>query len=104
MSRIDHAAEAAEWIADAPHALHGTSGEQQSTDRAVVCALLAQAHATLALAEQQRIANLVALAQGSDGAFSVVTRDLAYLSIASGGPDGAPHPDIAAALGIEAAS
>jgi len=50
-ARIDHAAEAREWIdivTKNPGALSG--------------AILAQAEATLALVEQQRIANLIALA------------------------------------------
>lgn len=58
---------------------------------------LAQVHATLALAEQQRIANLVAIAHGTDGALSTVARDLAYLTLG----DDSLAPDIARALRIE---
>ena len=57
----------------------------------------AQVHATLAIAEQLRLANLVAIAHGTDGALSTALRDLAYLTL---GDDGI-NPDIAAALGIE---
>ena len=88
--RIDHAAEAHRVISTMP-----------SSDLIADAYAYAQVHATLALVEQQRIANLIALAQGTDGSFSTTTRDLAYLSIVGGGPDAMPHPEIAAALGIE---
>ena len=69
-----------------------------STDATgIASALLAQAHATLELAEQQRIANLIALWQGSPvgGEFSLeCTRTLF-------GERGHLHPEIAEALGIE---
>lgn len=52
--RIDHAAKAEEWLADAKRA-------EVSLAEAVTFADIAQVHATLALVEQQRIANLIAL-------------------------------------------
>ena len=53
---IDHVAVAQAYIADALGAV--------TADPAVIVALLAQSHATLALVEQQRIANLIALGYG----------------------------------------
>lgn len=92
--RIDHAAEAVRYLSTT--ALYG-SPEYKNMSIAE-----AQAHAALALAEQQRIANLVSIAQaGPDGAFSTVARDLAYLSIVGPGSDANFHPDVAAALGIK---
>ena len=84
--RIDHAAEARS-------ALSGSGdGRNFATDASVN----AVAHALLALVEQQRIANLVAIAHGTDGALSTALRDLAYITL---GDDGI-NPDIASALGI----
>ena len=94
MSRIDHAARA-------NNVLRSVASASMASAEATVSVIAAQTHATLALVEQQRIANLIALAQGTDGSFSTTTRDLAYLSIVGGGPDAMPHPEIAAALGIE---
>lgn len=52
----NHKEEANEWLRDAPiEQLNG------NIERAMLCVGMAQAHATLALAEQQRIANLIAL-------------------------------------------
>jgi hypothetical protein len=53
--RIDHAAVARELIAD-------TAFEVNSDDEMALDVPVAQVHATLALVEQQRIANLIALA------------------------------------------
>ena len=50
--RIDHATEAAEWIADAPA---NADSDTEGWQAAIVCGLLAQAEATLALVEQQGI-------------------------------------------------
>ena len=58
--RIDHAAEAVKHIEWA-HDQQGTDGEFEFTVRDN--ALIAQAEATLALVEQQRIANIIALAE-----------------------------------------
>ena len=78
---------------------------------------LAQVHATLALVEQQRIANLAALASlaGRDedvheevaaAAYGALNAMIRYQDVPNGhaGPDevAALRPDIAAALGIEA--
>lgn len=54
-----------------------------------------------ALVEQQRIANLLAIACGtSEGAMSVVARDFAYMTLIENGPDGMLRPEIETALGI----
>ena len=63
--------------------------------------ILAQAEATLALAEQQRIANLIALAAGGHGG----PMGFEHEAMDALGVLGAPHhlqlrPDIAASLGI----
>ena len=71
--RIDHAAEA--------HRVLSTLPSGDTLDQAYA---YAQVHATLALVEQQRIANLAAL------------RAL------TGEPPASVHPDIAAALGSKA--
>ena len=85
---IDHAAEAREWIDAAARHPGATS-----------TAILAQAEATLALVEQQRIANLIALSQVQDGLGTSAYSALAVMS-----PDRRRtilDPNIAAALGIE---
>ena len=69
----------------------------------------AQVHATLALVEQQRIANLIALSQAEDQ--SGIQSELAMQAVWTHGPanpawqerydrEPRPTPDIAAALGI----
>ena len=86
--RIDHAAEAREWI-DAAARHPG----------AISTAILAQAEATLALVEQQRIANLIALvAADPDGLGRSAYSALAVMS--SDRQRTILDPDIAAALGI----
>ena len=86
--RIDHAAEAREWI-DAATRHPG----------AISTAILAQAEATLALVEQQRIANLIALvAADPDGLGRSAYSALAVMS--SDRQRTILDPDIAAALGI----
>lgn len=64
---------------------------------------IASAHATLALVEQQRIANLIALATGVDltTGTGIARRasDTAHNALVSD-PNGDLAPDIAAALGI----
>ena len=87
--RIDHAAEAREWIDAAARHPGATS-----------TAILAQAEATLALVEQQRIANLIALSQVQDGIGTSAYSALAVMS-----PDRRHtiiDPNIAAALRIGA--
>lgn len=57
--RIDHAAEASKHI----DGVHDWQSDEGITDATLIAsALIAQAEATLALVEQQRIANLIALA------------------------------------------
>ena len=84
--RIDHAAEAREWIAAAT-----------KYPGAVGSAVLGVAEAILALVEQQRIANLIALGiLVEDEVPETGERGLLYLP-----PDDVQScPDIAAALGI----
>ena len=107
--RIDHAAEAVGLLALAVAAQH------QGDPRHLIAA--AQAHAALALVEQARIANLVALASlaGRDedaheevaaAAYGALNALIRYQDVPSGhaGLDEVAvlRPDIAAALGIEA--
>ena len=86
--RIDHAAAARRHIEWA----HEWREDEGATD-ATTIALLAQVHATLALVEQQRIANRIALSityEIEDAHNAIGQRALHQL------------PDIAAALGIKA--
>ena len=90
--RIDHAAEAREWIDAAARHPGATS-----------TAILAQAEATLALVEQQRIANLIALSESGRTTVNGARAALSALYVGAV-EDGTAHmqlrPDIAAALGI----
>lgn len=87
--RIDHEARALEWI-------RAVDGQKARTTQA--CAQLAVASATLALVEQQRIANLVEMAQsplfnaygGSNPALDLLMEK-----------SGSIRPEAAAALGIK---
>lgn len=112
-NRIDHAAEARGWLD------YSANNNPDVDHRAIHAALLAQAEATLALVEQQRIANLIALAKlaGRDedvheevaaAAYGALNALIRYQDVPNGhaGPDevAALRPDIAAALGIEAAT
>ena len=102
---IDHEAEAQDWIADAPAELANAGLNAGTAERALLCAQLAQAHATLALVEQQRIANLIALgrlqiASGLDGASTVVGDGSAFRALYPGGPNTPLAPGIARALRI----
>ena len=91
---IDHAAEAVRLIE--------LSSVNPSADESRTVSAEAQVHATLALVEQQRIANLHAIACGtSEGEMSHVARDFAYMTLIENGQDGMLRPDIAAALGIK---
>ena len=96
--RIDHAAEARKRI------VWGEEWMEREGDTDVtntVVAMHAQVHATLALAEQQRIATLVALANTDPDGLS----SSAYSALAVMSPDRRHtvlDPDIAAALGIGA--
>ena len=89
MTRIDHVAEACVLAIQADAFTSSDMVLQTGEVKADVIAA-AQLHATLALVEQQRIANLIALPPLD-----------AYTTLYSGEH---LHPDIAAALGVEAAS
>lgn len=99
--RIDHAAEALDSLDDA--FIEGTN-----TAVALVLVQAAQAHATLALVEQQRIANLIALAtnthtpladQPATDAMGALVDYHPHENDEFGGWFEA-NPDVAAALGI----
>ena len=83
---------------------HDAQASEGHTDRSVTdLALLAVAEATLAVAEQQRIANLLAIYHaGPEGSSSVEARNAAYRAIHDCTTlDADPlRPEIAAALGI----
>ena len=76
--RIDHAANARRNI----DGLHDYQAEEGMTDESMLTvAIEAQVHATLALVEQQRIANLIALASVSEPRLRVVLLDDAMDSL-----------------------
>lgn len=88
--RIDHAEAARE-------ALRGAGdGRNFATDASNA----AVAHAVLALVEQQRIQNIIALSQSVAGDGSRPLRHLAVIPVTE--HDVGPRPEIAAALGIQA--
>lgn len=98
--RIDHAAEASKHI----DGVHEWQEHEGATDATLVAsAILAQAEATLHLSEQQRIANLIALAESGrttlQGARAAL--DTLYVGMAEGTARAVLHPDVAATLGIE---
>ena len=97
--RIDHAALAAQMARDAVST--SRSGAQVI---AGMLAATAQVHATLALVDQQRIANLIALAGASDSirARQQAEEVLYQPTPIQAGIDLPLTPDIAAALGIKA--
>ena len=108
--RIDHAARSRSRMEKTL-----SSYETGEDAGAIVVALAALNDATLALVEQQRIANLIALASmaGDDSKHEAIAGALgneAVWTLATTkmiGPDDEieiVHPDIAAALGIEVAS
>ena len=96
LGEIDHAAEARKRIVCGEEWMEREGGTDVTN---TVAALHAQVHATLALAEQQRIANLIALAaMDPDG-----LGQSAYSALAAMSPDRRRTvlaPDIAATLGI----
>ena len=106
--RIDHAAKASQCIAWATEWQRevGSNAATETTH-----ALIAQTHATLALVEQQRIANLIALANAHHASKSYddfeVARHAAVYALIDyrwHGPDDVRPivlPNISAALGIE---
>ena len=91
MSRIDHAAVAHEILAHTP-----TNGGVTYSDWMAE----AQVHATLALVEQQRIANLIALSKDTFAEHEA-TGALGDFAGAKFGERIGLRPEIAAALGIE---
>lgn len=89
--RIDHVAEALVHVDD----VHNWQSDEGITEATLIAsALIAQAEATLALVEQQRIANLLALAQ-----FSHETGDGARLHTSLVGSH-EMRTEAAAALGV----
>lgn len=97
--RTDHAAEARGLL----RWLEKWQGEEGSTDATnIACALMAQAHATAALVEQQRIANLIALGYGHTSPSGDVMGEARRALVERTGADRHQlRPDVAAALGIE---
>lgn len=99
--RIDHAAEARDSISLA----QDDALAEEATS--ITHAMIANAEATLALVEQQRIANLIALSQALDGngwqAAEPLDAIFAYRNTEPDDEFAGLHirPDIAAALGIE---
>lgn len=95
MSRIDHAAVAHEILAHTP-----TNGGVTYSDWMVE----AQAHATLALVEQQRIANLIALMDSPRAGVRAARSALDAICPGEPSSERTLAPDVAAALGIEVGS
>ena len=99
--RIDHAAKASQCIAWA-HEWQLEEGSTAATENAY--ALIAQAEATLALGEQQRIANLIALAESGRTTVNGARAALSGLydgAVEDGSANMHIRADVAAALGIE---
>lgn len=100
--RIDHAAEAQrciEWSRD----WQLEEGCTETTG--ITYAILAQAEATLALVEQQRIANLIALAESGRTTVNGARAALSGLydgAVEDGSANMHIRADVAVALGIEA--
>lgn len=93
-NRIDHAAVARKYIVAAP--------SEVTADPAGTGALLAQAHATLALVEQQRIANLIALGYGHTSPSGDVVGEARRALVERRSADHHQlRSEVAAALGIE---
>lgn len=88
--RIDHAAEATESLRRMPEAVQRAGAV--SADALVKAA---QVHALLALVEQQRISNLIALEKSRSWLSRHANKTL------TGDIDDSMNPEIAAALGIE---
>ena len=91
-NRIDHAAEAVGLLALAVAAQH------QGDPRHLIAA--AHIHATLAVAEQARIANLIALLKDTFASHEAL-EELSDVATAQSGQLISLRPEIAAALGIE---
>ena len=96
--RIDHAARAR----IERDALNDVLADEGITDASIVAtAILVQVHATLALAEQQRIANLIALWSINDTSFSTAAFDALGSVPTTWNGRAELHPHIKEALGIE---
>lgn len=92
--RIDHAAEALDELESVQlHFDEGMNGTARAT--------IALTHATLALVEQQRIANLIALAHVADQHDNVSPLESTAWEALGVPGSGVMRPDIAAALGVE---
>lgn len=96
--RIDHVAEAVGLISEANRLLNEF---KPMTTEAAHLAAVAQVHATLALVEQQRIANLIALAHVADQHDNVSPLEQTAWEALGVPGSGVMRPDIAAALGLE---
>ena len=92
--RIDHAAEAERFAAWADN-------PALPPENVTAIASMAQAHATLALVEQQRIANLIALAHVADMSDATVSplEQTAWEALGVPG-SGQMRPEIKEALGL----
>lgn len=94
-----HVKSAKKWLNDAP--VEYRKGNNQ---RASLCVGIAQVEATLALAEQQRIANLIALAESGRTTVNGARQALGALydgSIEDGTAHMLLRSEIAQALGVE---
>lgn len=91
----EHVEEAKEWLRDAPVEQHGGNVE-----RAMLCVGMAQAEATLAVAEQLRIANLFRLREEVNSGTWALFYD-ANSGVEGKGVHLALRPEIARALGLE---
>lgn len=79
MPDIDHAAHARKWLAKADAA---------NTDWTDMCSGMAQAHALLAVAAEQRIANLLGIRTLLDPGIESVNAELADYLITTTQPEG----------------
>lgn len=93
--RIDHVAAAREWLAAAER-------PDMNLDETTAFAHVGQVHATLALVEQQRIANVIALGSLTAWESELPGHPIEHLAFAAiGDPDtGELRPEIREALGI----
>ena len=96
--RINHAARAR----IERDALNDVLADEGITDASIVAtAILVQVHATLALAEQQRIANLIALWSVNDTSYGATAFEALGSMSAEWGGRAELYPHIKEALGIE---
>ena len=114
MTYTDHAAEARRLLRESDEAAQALDdmptdiAEQlaEAVDHGLrTAAAQAQAHATLAVAEQLRIANLLSIAHGDpEGSTSRSARDMAYIRLHNGDLPELLADDVAVALGISGGS